>query len=265
MIGGPATTGGEDYSKLFLANAHKRGTPLDFFSWHGYGKTVYDIAERARNTRKLMDDNGYRNAKSYCTEWNYVKGWTQDWLYTLRVEMGDAVQKGAAHRMAMILAFQDSSVDLAHYYDARPNAMNGIFDSVTLRPMKGYYPFYAWSKLVDRGTQVACSVTDGTGADSNANTGFVERKDKSKAGGFRAVAAKGANGSGAVLIVRYSDNDNVSDTGKVTVRVPGVDLAKARCHLTDLVRTYTEVPLEPAADGAAVLRMQPLSFALIEY
>ena len=242
MIGGPATTGGEDYSKLFLANAHKRGTPLDFFSWHGYGKTVYDIAERARNTRKLMDDNGYRNAKSYCTEWNYVKGWTQDWLYTLRVEMGDAVQKGAAHRMAMILAFQDSSVDLAHYYDARPNAMNGIFDSVTLRPMKGYYPFYAFSKLAALGTQIKVMKDD------------LE---------VFAVAAKDAAGNLGLIVCRYTDDNNVVSPKRVTVKCEQTSFVDSIVHLTDSVCSYTEVVPEVGSDGSVAVNMEPNSFFYI--
>lgn len=39
----------------------------------------------------------------------------------------------------------------------------------------------------------------------------------------------------------------------------------ARCHLTDLVRTYTEVPVESNGDGSVTIRMQPLSFALVEF
>ena len=102
-------------------------------------------------------------------------------------------------------------------------------------------------------------------AASAANTGNVEKKDRPSAGQFYAVAAKGKGGTGAVFVTRYSDDDNSSETGHVTVRVPGVDLRAARCHLTDEVRTYTEVPLEVAADGSAILRMQPQSFALVEW
>ena len=57
----------------------------------------------------------------------------------------------------------------------------------------------------------------------------------------------------------------MTDTAEVTVSVPGVSLAKARCHLTDAVRTYTEVPLDLRGDGTAVIRMQPNSFAVIEF
>ena len=45
----------------------------------------------------------------------------------------------------------------------------------------------------------------------------------------------------------------------------GVDPATARCHLTDAVRTYTETPLIVQADGTAVLKLQPNSFALVEW
>lgn len=64
---------------------------------------------------------------------------------------------------------------------------------------------------------------------------------------------------------RLADDDNSSETGKVTLRVSGKDLSKARCHLTDLVRSYTEVPVEANGDGSVSVRMQPLSFALIEF
>ena len=84
-------------------------------------------------------------------------------------------------------------------------------------------------------------------------------------GSFRAVAAKGADGSGAVFIVCYSEDNNVTDTAEVTVSVPSVSLAKARCHLTDSIRTHTEVPLAFGGDGTAVIRMQPNSFALVEW
>jgi hypothetical protein len=84
-------------------------------------------------------------------------------------------------------------------------------------------------------------------------------------GSFRAVAAKGADGSGAVIVARYSDDNNVTDTAEVTVSVPTVSLAKARCHLTDAVRTYTEVPLDLKGNGTAVIRMQPNSFAIVEW
>ena len=245
-IGGPALAGNEKWADKFLAYAHDHNVPLDFFSWHVYARSPRDMAAKAARIRKLMDGHGYEKAESILNEWNYVKGWVDDWVYSLRAESGDLNLKSAAFIASAMSACQAKPVDMLMYYDARSSTtMNGMFERVTLWPMKAYYPFIAWSKLVDRGTEVSCK---------------VDAK-----GGFFATAAKGKDGSGAVLVARYSDDDNVSDTAKVTLRVNGASLKKARCHLTDLVRTYTEVPLEQNDDGSVTIRMQPLSFALIEW
>jgi hypothetical protein len=132
--------------------------------------------------------------------------------------------------------------------------------------MKGYYPFYAWSKLVDCGIQTAVTVREGRGVVSTANTGTVfKSKNGQPVESFRAVAAKGVNGSGALIIARYSDDNNVTDVAKVTVSVVGKILDKVRCHLTDSVRTYTEIKPDVQPDGTMVVRMQPNSFAVMEW
>jgi hypothetical protein len=144
--------------------------------------------------------------------------------------------------------------------------MNSLFGKPTYQPLKGYYPFYAWTKLRDCGMQVACTVREGRGKESNANTGTVFKSERGKpVGSFRAVAAKRVDGSGAIIVARYSDDSNVTDTAEVTVSVPGASFAKARCHLTDSVRIYTEVPLDIQGDGTAIVRLQPNSFALVEW
>jgi len=263
-IGGPSLCGNEWWADRFLAYCQDKKVPLDFFSWHIYSRNPDPVAEKAVRIRRMMDDHGFGKSESILNEWNYVKGWTDDFVYSLRVESGDLVLKGAAFTAATMNACQNAPVDMLMYYDARPSGMNSLFEKVTLWPMKGYYPFYAWARLADRGTQVASAVREGAGADSDANTGNVERKDKTAAGAFKTVAAKGPDGSVAIFITRYSDDDNVSDIGTVTVRVKGLSLARARCHLTDLVRSHTEVGMEILPDGSAKIRMMPNSFALIE-
>ena len=37
------------------------------------------------------------------------------------------------------------------------------------------------------------------------------------------------------------------------------------CRLTDAVRTYTEIPLDLKGDGTVAIRMQPNSFAIVEW
>ena len=65
-------------------------------------------------------------------------------------------------------------------------------------------------------------------------------------------------------MVRYAASNDVTDAGTVVLRVPGRSLAKARCHITDAVRTHTEVPLIYQPDGSAMFSLMPDSFALIE-
>ena len=266
-IGGPAHAYRLDWAERFFAYCRDNSVPLDFFSWHIYATEPWQIADRAGVIRKMMDRYGFQKSESILNEWNYVKGWVDDWPYSLEVESGRFNQKGAAFVMATMVDCQSKPVDMLMFYDARlSTGMNNMFSKPTYQPMKGYYPFYAWSKLVDCGTQVACTIREGRGKASNANTGTVFKSENGKPlGSFRAVAAKGKDGSGALIVTRYSDDNNVTDAAEVKVSVSGVSLAKARCHLTDSVRTYTEIPLDLQCDGTALIRMQPNSFAVVEW
>ena len=266
-IGGPAICGREDWGARFLAWCRDRKVPLDFFSWHVYAVDPRRLSEKAVRIRKMMDAAGFAEAESILNEWNYVKGWGDDFVHSIEVESGRFNQKGAAFVAAAMVDCQAAPLDMLMFYDARiGSSMNNLFDSVTLWPLKGYYPFYAWSKMVDRGVQVAASVKEGRGMRSDAATGVVfpaATKEVSD-GQFRATAAKGEAGSLSVFVVRYAASNDVTDTGTVVVRVPGRSLAKARCHVTDAVRTHTEVPLVLQSDGSARFSLMPDSFALIE-
>ena len=263
-IGGPSQAGNNPWMFRFLSYCRDRKVPLDFYSWHCYARNPVHIAERSAYIRERLDEYGFVKTESILNEWNYVKGWVDDWVYSMRVISGDMNLKGAAFIASAMVQCQNEPVDMLMFYNSR-GSMNALFDGTTMWPKKGYYPFYLWSKLSDLGSQVALDVTQSVGADSDANTGNVEKKDKAASGQFAAVAAKGANGKGAVFIARYSDDDNSTDIAKVTIRVAGKSLAGACCLLTDMARTCTEVPVVANADGSAIIRMHPNSFALIEY
>ena len=266
-IGGPALCGNMGWGERFIRHCRDNSVPLDFFSWHIYAVEPKQIADRCRQVRKMMDRYGFEKSESILNEWNYVKGWTDDWVYSLEVESGRFNQKAAAFIMSTLIDCQYVPLDMLMFYDARAlSGMNSLFDKTTLRPMKGYYPFRAWTKLLDRGTQVAVKVEERRGKWSNANTGtFFKSESGRPVGSFRAAAAKGKDGSGAIIIARYSNDNDVTDTARVTLSVPGAPLAKARCLLTDSVRTFTEVPLETDNDGSYLIRMLPNSFAVVEW
>ena len=249
-IGGPALAGILSWGEGVLAYCRTNAVPLDFFSWHLYANDPDKNASMARSVRKLMDKYGFGKAESILNEWNYIRGWRDDFAYSLRVICGDRNLKGAAYAAATMCACQDAPVDMLMYYDARTSTQfNGMFERVELAPIKGYYPFYAWGKLRDLGTQVGVTVTS-------------SRKGRR---GCWASAAKGADGRTAVFVARYSEDDNVSDTAELTLSLKGgAPLAAATCHVTDDIRTYTEVPPVVNADGSVTVRLRPFAFALLE-
>ena len=242
MIGGPATTGWEEWSEKFLVEMGRRKVPMDFFSWHCYMTKPEEVAARAVRMRGYMDANGYGAAKSYMTEWNYVRDWGPEWGYSLSVESGERRVKGAAYTAAVLAECQNAPVDMAHYYDARPGtAMNGLFQSS--RPIAGYYAIYSWGKLAALGTQVGVE---------NVRSADGDEKDD-----VYAVAAADGKGRFGLCLTRYDDDDNAVRTKRVRVRVDGVPLGGLFAHVVDSRRFFTEEPLDAEDDGSALLELEP--------
>ena len=150
-IGGPGLAHQVTWADNFLCEMQKREVPIDFFSWHIYHNTPDLFVERADKIRELLDKYGYENAESILDEWNYIRGWREDFVYSLEVIHG---MKGAAFAMACMIEGQKSSMDMMMYYDTRPSAFNGAFDFYSLRPLKGYYPLYWYGMFYDMKNEV---------------------------------------------------------------------------------------------------------------
>jgi hypothetical protein len=221
--------------------------PLDFFSWHIYSDTVEKFLAKSATMKGLLVKHGYGAAESVLNEWNWNLGWYEEAFRASAATRTDANNfKMAAFYASVMCAMQDSSADLLMYYDTRlPTHYNGVFDQVTQRPLKGYYPFYAWAKLRDLGAQVKVD------ADTND-------------AGVRATAAKGADGKVAVYLARYTADPSMLKCQTVRITVAGRSLAGATCHLTDSLNRYTECPLAVMSDGSAEIDLEPNAFALIE-
>lgn len=239
-VGGPATTRCNDWIRRFFAYMQQHNVPVDFFSWHLYDTHPEGIASLARKARAIADEGGYPEAESILDEWNYIKGWSDDYPYSMEVIHGI---KGAAFTAAVMCACQYEPVDMLMYYDAQSNTpFNGLFDFYTGNPLCGYYSFYSWARLLDYKTQV---------------------KVEEEADDIYAVAGKKEDGSIAILVVRYNEDNNVTSDKAVTIEVPGYNCENAISHVTDSAHMYTEQPVD-TKDGHIVLRMEPESFAVIE-
>lgn len=152
-IGGPALAWRESWAEDFLKEMSLKSVPLDFFSWHIYCTEPKALTEKAERMRALCDKYGYTRAENILNEWNYVKGWTSEYLYSIKTINSI---KGAAFTMACISASQDSPLDMLMYYDTRPSCFCGVFDYYTYEPLKGYYPLYWYGMLYDTIGEIKC-------------------------------------------------------------------------------------------------------------
>lgn len=145
-IGGPASCGRVDWVDDFLKEMRSRNVEIDFFSWHVYAYTVEKVMNHSKEYKDVLVKHGYGDVESILNEWNYVKGWTDEFKYSIQTIHG---MKGAAFTLAVMCASQHSDIDMLMYYDTRPSSFNGVFDFYTYDPLKGYYPLYWYGMMYD--------------------------------------------------------------------------------------------------------------------
>ena len=150
-IGGPALANRMDWASDFLREMKSRGVEIDFFSWHIYAVRPEQIIKRADTVRALLDENGYKDTESILNEWNYVRGWVEDFQYSI-----NAIHslKNASFILSAIALSQPSSIDMLMYYDTRPSVFCGIFDYYSYKPLKGYYPMKWYGMFYDLEAEV---------------------------------------------------------------------------------------------------------------
>ena len=155
-IGGPAfATGGVDKkTEMFLGYMRERDVPLDFFSWHTYRSETFEYVKRILRVREQLDAFGYTETESILNEWNYIINWKEGLLESKKAILG---MKGTAFVSAVMSEGQRYPLDMLMYYDARMNStINGLFNFYTNEKMKGYYPFWMFSRLYRLGGAATC-------------------------------------------------------------------------------------------------------------
>ena len=153
-IGGPAiaTFWHTEWCDKLFATMQERGVKPDFISYHRYNKTIEDFVEYVRLANSVMEKYGFAGVETHINEWNYIRGWRgEDFMHTLKAIKG---VKGAAFTTGVMCALHPEKLDMLMYYDGRLCEFCGLWDTDFLSNLKGYYPFLAWSELVDLGTAV---------------------------------------------------------------------------------------------------------------
>ncbi len=163
-IGGPAFCHvlDEPIKEKFFTAVVERKIPLDFYSYHWYGRDIAEGTESGnkitieyafKKARAMLDSYGLTEVETILNEWNYVRGWAgEEWDYSLMCEKN---LKGSAFVLGAMIVGQVSPIDMLMYYDARPCAMNGMFDQVTFENLKPYYAFRIFGEIAALGTQVS--------------------------------------------------------------------------------------------------------------
>ena len=238
-IGGPAMAGPThtEWMEGFFKRltAEETPVPLDFFSWHRYSCTTEKILKSAEIVNSMLKKYGYTNTESILNEWNYVKGWREEFVYSLETI---ANIKGAAFTAAVMCACQNSKiVDMLMYYDARPCGFNGLFAPYTYKLLKTYYVFPMFADLYDLKNQVASSSDDGD---------------------IYCTAAKSGE-KYAAMITYYTDDDN-AQSKTVTVDL-GADDAKVYVLDNDKNCEICDVEFK---GGKAVIELKPQTVLLIK-
>ena len=242
-IGGPALAGNLEWMKKFLAAITENGrTPLDFFSWHIYTSSPRHLATKGNVVRQILDAFGYRDAESILNEWNYVRGWTTDFIYSIQQIIGI---KGAAFTASCMCEGQHSPTDMLMYYDARPTGFNGLFDLYSFKPLKTYFVFLIWKKLADLGQTFA-----------------VDTNDKN---GVFAVGATDGKGKNGILISRYFEEDELPAELPLTIAGKGKELDKAKLYVIDEEHDLEEVPFWRDGAGNIFFPMKANSVAYLEF
>ena len=213
-IGGPALSGKVAWADDFLCEMQKRQVEIDFFSWHVYCTGPRKMIDRAESIRAILDKYGYKNTESILNEWNYVKGWTEDFLYSIKTIHG---MKGAAFTMACISEAQKSSIDMLMYYDTRPSVFNGLFDYYTDEKLKGYYPMYWYGMFYDMAHEV---------------------RAESEPENIYSLCGVDENGKVLAVITHYTDDD-VSDSK--SIKIDFGKEGKYEIYLLDEENTNTHI------------------------
>ncbi len=171
-VGGPVLAVHLSFLEGFLAYCRDHQVPLDFVSWHMYSTQPSAVYLKAAKVRELMNKYGFPNAESILNEWSYFPGnWglmpgdakaLADPRYVDSVAQEVQGVAGAAFDASVLILLQDSTLNIANFYEGNTTLMFGLFNEHGV-PKKTYYTFKAFKLLLDTPGRVATGGSDLSG------------------------------------------------------------------------------------------------------
>ena len=169
------------YFHDFLKYIKETNSPLDFFSWHIYSKSIDEIIFHGDYVRKILDEYGFIKTETSLNEWNW--GPEGNGFLHMRDMMGASFVAGT------FCAMQNSkAIDSAMYYVATlMSSYNGLFDYISYEYQKTFYSFIAFNELYKLSNHVET-------INNIENVFICAATDESRS---------------AILISNYSDQDKI--------------------------------------------------------
>ena len=135
------------FMDAFLDYVKKTSSPFDFFSWHTYDGDIKNNIFYASYARQRLDEAGFTETETSCNEWN------------CQVNLRGSA-KHAAITAAVMLAFQNTPLDNAMFYDARLgiSSYGSLFNPLTRKPFPAYYAFTAFNRLYQLSEQLSLDI-----------------------------------------------------------------------------------------------------------
>ena len=199
QVGGPSTRGREMFrAEKFVAYCRENEVPLDFCAITEYRRSVDKIIAIGEQTRTILDTNGFAKAEVTMSEWHYEPcRWGGNTPETAKEAWDDCMGIDSAAFTAGVLASaQDSPFDRMFFY-ATDKGQFGLFDFRECRRGAPWSAFKTFADVARLKERVA------TTADASR--------------GFYALAAKGADGRGALMLAAL----RTPEKGPVRVAVRG--------------------------------------------
>ena len=218
----------------FIYHCLKEQAPMDFFSWHRYGRTPDMFISEPFAARRILDAFGFKDTELHLNEWHYAPGdWNardpnfRRWLD--ESPEGMMGRDSAAFNLCTLIRWQDSPLDMSNWYMAC-STMFG-FRHAYGNLNKNYYSYLAFAKMQDCPNLVATTTID---------------KD------ICVMAGHDGNGNAAVIVSAFKHQGT-----EVTLRLNGVAAPKnLNAKLIDTDNDLADVAVE-ANGNEITLRKQP--------
>lgn len=160
-VGGPGFSGGEGkdpfaWLEQFLSMCQQRKLPLDFCSWHSYGKEHSRPMKQAADVQRLLEKYGFPEAENHLNEWSPCFEPMNEWFHNPVAMRNHFVRtgssEGGAFNVSFLIFLQDTPVDVAAFYSG--DTLGWGFVDRYGAPKTTFFAFKAFRRLLDTPVRV---------------------------------------------------------------------------------------------------------------